>query len=90
MAKIWDRIMAVVGPLQSIATSLLSIAGDLKAMRELYEMQMAHHKPPIYRITEAASEDDTEVSYGEEDEKTKLYRYLIDGEDKDRLEQEDD
>lgn len=42
---------------------LAQIAAELRALRELYEMDLAERNPPIIRITEKPRRADTEVSY---------------------------
>lgn len=66
--RFWSRVTSIVAPLQSIAVSLEKIAEEKKIYRELYEQELAYHSPPIYRITQAPSKDDTEVTYGTEPE----------------------
>lgn len=54
--RLGSRIGAFLHPFHSIAKSLAVIA-------ELYELELAERKPPIRRVTEAPSRDDTEVTY---------------------------
>lgn len=69
------------------------IARELTAIRELYEAELATRDKPIYRVTEAPSKYDTEVTYGEEKPKkgSILSRLmLLGGEDDDEYEDSDD
>lgn len=63
-----------------------AIASELSILRELYELDLANRKPPIYRITESPNKHDTEVTYGDDGfkEKTRLQR-MFEG-----LEEEED
>jgi hypothetical protein len=62
--RIWNRLLCIFAPLPSIAASLAAIAEEMKIARELKEMELSYHNPPIYRITEQPSPGDTEVFYG--------------------------
>jgi len=55
-----------------MSLELRNIARELSIIRELYELELATHKPPIWRITESPGKGDTEVFYtGEEPSKKK-------------------
>lgn len=40
-----------------------AIAAELRIIRECYEMELASRNPPLIRVTEAPSKNDTMVSY---------------------------
>ena len=58
--------------LQSFFHPWQTIAQELTILRELFELELASRKPPIYRITEKPSRDDTTVTYVGEDDKEKV------------------
>lgn len=60
----WRRFLELVAPFQAIAM-------ELKAIRELYEAELATHTPPIWRSTETPG-DDTQVSYTGDQPKAKV------------------
>jgi hypothetical protein len=47
------------------------IASELRAIRELYEAELADRDHPIFRHTERPHQSDTEVTYTGEEEKPK-------------------
>lgn len=63
------------------------IAKELTTLRELYELELSHHTPPIIRVTEKPSVSDTEVSYAGEDKKRSPSQELVEAWQR---EQEDD
>ncbi len=66
------------------------IAKELTAIRELMEADLASREKPVYRVTEAPSKYDTEVTYaGEEPKKNAMARLLF-GEEYDPDEDTDD
>jgi hypothetical protein len=66
------RLIRFLFPLRSMSLELRNIARELSIIRELYELELATHKPPIWRITESPGKGDTEVFYtGEEPSKKK-------------------
>lgn len=48
-----------------------AISRELSILRELYELDLASHTPPVVRITESPSRGDTEVLYSDESGKPK-------------------
>jgi hypothetical protein len=56
--RFWSKLFALILPFTSIAE-------EIKILRELYELDLASRKPPIYRVTESPG-DDTEISFGDE------------------------
>jgi hypothetical protein len=47
-----------------------AISSELRIIRELMELELASRHPPIIRITESPSKNDTTVSYdGDKDDK---------------------
>jgi len=66
------RLIRFLFPIRGIALELKGIHEELSIVRELYELELAARKPPIWRITESPSKGDTEVFYtGEEPSKKK-------------------
>lgn len=56
---------------------LSAIARELRALRELYELELAQRDPPIVRHTEQPADTDTEVTYDEfKDSRPKWKRWL--------------
>lgn len=53
------------------------IARELTILRELYELELSSHTPPIRRITEKPSASDTEVSYTGDEKKESPSEQLI-------------
>ena len=65
--------------LLSLLRPLPVIARELTALRELYESELASRQPPVYRLTEKPSKNDTEVSYaGIERRESLLERWQLD------------
>ena len=67
--------------LQSFFHPWQTIAQELTILRQLYELDLESHKPPIYRITEKPSKGDTTVSYAGEPEKKEKADIFDDVED---------
>ena len=62
---------------------LAQIAEELKIIRQLYEEELSTRPTPIYRITEAPSKKDTEVSYSGVVDERPLYKRWFAGEEDD-------
>lgn len=69
------------------------IARELTALRELYEAELASRPTPIYRVTEAPSRGDTEVTFTSDQDKVKpsaIKRLLFGDEGEDDEEHNED
>ena len=49
--------------LLAIFRPMKQIADELRIIRQLYEAELEMHDPPIYRVTEAPSKRNVEISY---------------------------
>lgn len=66
-----DKLLTLVVPFSQIALQLKRIA-------DMYELDLASRNPPIIIQTEKPSKNDTQVTYGEEDEgKLSLRQRLV-------------
>lgn len=59
--------------LQQLLHPFASIAQSLAIICELYELELSERKPPIRRVTETPSRNDTEVTYAGVDEKADIF-----------------
>lgn len=57
----WNKLLSIFSPFSLIAK-------ELSIIRELYELDLASRRPPIYRFTESPGKRDTEVTYTMDEE----------------------
>ncbi len=63
--------------LLAIFRPMKQIADELRIIRQLYEAELESRQPPIYRITEAPSKRNVEISYtGVADERPMYKRWF--------------
>jgi hypothetical protein len=65
----------------NLFTPFSVIARELTVIRELYEADLASRPLPVIRITESPGKHDTEVSWGEGDERDAQLRDLLEADD---------
>jgi len=69
----FKRLLQFIAPFSEIAK-------ELRILRELKEAELAAHNPPIYRVTEDPKKDDTEVTYMDDEKKSRsALRKLMEG-----------
>ncbi len=71
----------MIRTLLALFRPLTTIAREIRIIRELYEEELSRRDPPIYRVTEKPSKDDTEVSYAGIDRKKSRWAGDEDDED---------
>jgi hypothetical protein len=60
----WNRVIEAFFPLTTIAK-------ELTAIRELYELDLGSRRPPVYRVTETPGKSDTSVTYTDDEVKSR-------------------